>query len=183
MFLKGKKVVLCPISVDDISGPYLNWINSQETDVYTEHAQFPHIPQSLLEYYTTKAKSKNDVWLAIRTLDGNEHIGNIELSQINWTHKRAYFSILLGNLNYAGKGFAYEAASLLINHGFNKLNLHRLQLGVHEDNTAAKKLYEKLGFIHEGICREYFFRNGKHFNMIAMGLLASEFKYKIDGTL
>lgn len=174
-FLVGARVSLCPLSINDLEGGYSEWINSQENDYFTQHAQFPHTRESLVQYFNQKSQSKNDLWLAIKLNENNKHIGNIEIGQIDWVHKRGTYAILLGDPEESGKGYAFEASELIIEHAFNKLNLHRIQLGVHEHNSAAINLYKKIGFKEEGVWREYFLRNGKYYNMIFMSLLLNEF--------
>lgn len=178
IFLKGKRLSLCPLSPLDLKKGYPDWINSQENDYYTQHAQLPHTIESLQQYFNQKSNSKNDLWLAIKLNKNNKHIGNIEIGQIDWVHKRGTFAILLGDKKESGKGYAFEASNLILDHSFNKLNLHRIQLGVHEKNTAAINLYKKIGFKKEGVWREYFLRNGKYYNMIFMSLLSNEYSIK-----
>lgn len=50
--------------------------------------------------------------------------------------------------------------------------LHRLALSVIADNQNAIKLYEKVGFQHEGLRREdYLGEDGKYHDVVEMGLL------------
>ena len=65
---------------------------------------------------------------------------------------------------------------LLVNYGFNELNLHRLQLTVFGYNEPAVKLYEKLGFQHEGSYREFLQRDGQRYDMHLYGLLLSDWE-------
>lgn len=41
------------------------------------------------------------------------------------------------------------------------LNLHKCELRVGAFNISAVRVYEKVGFVHEGRSRESFFREGK----------------------
>jgi len=51
-------------------------------------------------------------------------------------------------------------------------SLHRLALSVIADNHNAIKLYEKMGFNHEGIqCEDYQGEDGKYHDVVEMGLL------------
>ena len=53
-----------------------------------------------------------------------------------------------------------------------KKSLHRLALSVIADNRSAIKLYEKVGFQHEGVRREdYLGEDGKYHDVVEMGLL------------
>lgn len=174
-FLIGENVVLRPVERGDLDGPYAQWINLQEADAFTEHAQFPHSRQELERYLEGRNGSSSHIWLAIIVKETHQHIGNIELSGIDWVHRKATYSVLIGDRSAWGKGYGFEASALLLRHAFRKLNLHRIELGVHEDNIAARKLYEKLGFREEGRLRQAFLRDGRFCDIIVMGLLAEEF--------
>ncbi len=52
--------------------------------------------------------------------------------------------------------------------------LTRLELTVRADNLNAIKLYEKLGFEHEGVQRRGSFVQGEYYDVCCMGLLRSE---------
>lgn len=174
-FLIGDKVVLRPVEKSDLDGPYAEWINLQEADIFTEHAQFPHSREDLERYLEDRDASEHHIWLAIIEWEPRRHIGSVELSDIDWVHRKARYSIIIGDRSAQGKGYGFEASILLLRHAFGKLNLNRLELGVHEDNTAARRLYEKLGFVEEGRLRQAFLRDGSYHDLIVMGLLAEEF--------
>ena len=68
-----------------------------------------------------------------------------------------------------------EAMSVLLDYGFNILNLHRVDLEVFAFNKRARKSYEKLGFKQEGIMRDKLFYDGEFHDAILMGVLKKEF--------
>ena len=174
-FLEGKNIYLRPILEEDLSGEYLRWINDGSNDEFTEHAQFPHRVKDLKCYAEKKWNDPSCVWLAVIERASNLHIGNVELCDIDLIHKKCEFKILIDKSRH-GKGYGVEASRLILNYAFGKLNLHRVYLGVHEDNKKARNLYEKLGFLKEGVLRETFLRDGVWKNSIVMGLLADELK-------
>lgn len=58
------------------------------------------------------------------------------------------------NPDYWGKGIATEAAKLLIDFGFEQLNLHRIYATCDPRNIASGKVLEKIGMVQEGRMRE-----------------------------
>ena len=174
-FLEGKKIHLRPLVDNDLSGDYLRWINDSKNDEFTEHAQYPHRIEDLKMYAQGKQSDSSCVWLAIIENSSNLHIGNIELCDIDLVHRKCEFKILIDK-SCQGRGYGEEASRLILRHAFKTLNLHRVYLGVHEDNEKAINLYKKLGFIQEGILRDAFLRNGVWKNSIIMGMLSTEFK-------
>jgi RimJ/RimL family protein N-acetyltransferase len=165
---------------EDLSGYYLRWINDSKSDEFTEHAQFPHRVEDLKMYAQSKQNDSSCVWLAIVENGSNRHIGNIELCNIDLVHRKCEFKILIDK-SFQGKGYGEEASRLILRYGFKTLNIHRVYLGVHENNKKAINLYKKLGFVEEGILRESFLRNDVWKNSIVMGMLSNEFKDKQAG--
>ncbi|MBQ7346476.1 MAG: GNAT family N-acetyltransferase [Clostridia bacterium] len=114
----------------------------------------------------------------------NEVLGLISLLNINYINRTGELHIMIGGSENRGKGIGTFAVRAMIAHAFNNLNLHRIELGVLETNAAALRLYEKTGFVREGVKRKSNYKNGKYINMIFMGLLKEEcsmeasFKYE-----
>jgi RimJ/RimL family protein N-acetyltransferase len=108
------------------------------------------------EFYNQSSQSKNNIVLAIIVEDGDKH---------------AKLNIIIGDKGAQSKGCGTEALRLIVDYGFSKLNLHRLGLGVHEDNKAAIKAYEKAGFFVEGRYKDHFLRNGKYSDAICMAII------------
>ena len=52
--------------------------------------------------------------------------------------------------NFWGKGYAFEAATAVINYSFNQLNADRLYAGHHPQNEASQKLLTRLRFQYIG---------------------------------
>ena len=97
------------------------------------------------------------------------------MANIDWIHRKAEYSILIGDRSFQRQGYGFESSMLLLEHGFSKLNLNRIWLGVHEHNELAIKLYTRLGFVEEGCLRQSFLRKGVYSNLKIMGLLSEEF--------
>ncbi|MBU4257087.1 GNAT family N-acetyltransferase, partial [Patescibacteria group bacterium] len=62
------------------------------------------------------------------------------------------------------------AVKWIINYGFNKLKLHKINLGVIKDNVPAINLYKSLGFITEGKMKEEVFYKGKFHDFLSMAI-------------
>ena len=82
------------------------------------------------------------------------------LSNISKTNKNADLFIAIGEDSYRRKGFGKNAMEWLIEYGFQKLKLHKINLGVVRDNTSAISLYKSMGFIVEGTMKDDVFYEG-----------------------
>ncbi|NWF62768.1 MAG: GNAT family N-acetyltransferase [Chloroflexi bacterium] len=101
-------------------------------------------------------------------------IGNCGVFGIEWTHRSAELGIMIGEKDEWNKGYGAEAMTLLLKHGFETLNLNRIQLRVYAENVRAVRSYEKAGFVLEGRLREAVYKSGKYDDVLFMSVLRSE---------
>ncbi|WP_374538000.1 GNAT family N-acetyltransferase [Micromonospora aurantiaca (nom. illeg.)] len=87
-----------------------------------------------------------------------------------------------GELGYAirradwGKGYATEAAALMLNFGFDTLHLHRIQAACGPDNHASQRLLARLAFTPEGRIRDHVFTNGGWRDSLLYSILDHEWR-------
>ncbi|GAM89535.1 hypothetical protein ANO11243_075740 [Dothideomycetidae sp. 11243] len=92
-------------------------------------------------------------------------------------HRCAAVGISLGK-EYQGKGYGSEALRWLLEWGFLYANLHRIEITVYGWNSGARRLYEKLGFVQEGVRRKALWFNGQWWDDFSLGLLKEEWEEK-----
>lgn len=159
---KEERIVLSPVESKHISD-----INMMAKDDETRE-MLGIVTLSDETYY----KDKSNMCFAITEKEG-QFIGIIELFDISWKNRRAELSICI-KPSYRRKGVAYIAINKLLYIGFEQVGLNRIWLRVLEHNYKAISLYQKVGFVREGICREESLRCGKFVNQIQMSLLREE---------
>lgn len=101
-------------------------------------------------------------------------IGFAALFALEWGNRTGKLAVGIGDPRHRRRGYGEESLTLLLNYAFRELNLDRVGLDVIEYNTPALRLYERLGFQHEGRSREAIWRDGAHYDLMHMGLLARE---------
>lgn len=85
-----------------------------------------------------------------------------------------------GKLGYAinagdwGKGYATDAASQMVDFGFNMLDLHRISAAIGPDNAASIAIVEHLRFQYEGRIRDHVFTNNAWRDSVLYSVLADE---------
>jgi len=121
--------------------------------------------------------NENPFFCKCKNLDIREyiHIGNISLQRINFINGSAEFAIVMDK-EYHGQGFATEALHKLIDHGFNKLNLHRIWSGTAKTNIGMQKVFKKLGMVQEGVFKDATFLNGKYEDIVCFAILEDEWR-------
>ena len=81
-------------------------------------------------------------------------IGSCQLHGIHPVHRSAELQIRIGEAGERGRGHGTEAVTLLVDFAFRDLNLRRVALHVLATNERALKMYERIGFVREGVLRE-----------------------------
>ena len=178
IFLKGERVHLRALLEKDLNNNYLQWLNDEEVCRNNAHAIFPNTEQKMKDYFSGLNNQNVHIVLAIIDSASGKHIGNVSLQNINWVSRNAEFAILMGDKDYWGKGYGEEAAKLVVDYGFNRLNMHRIFCGTLSGNEGMIRLAQKLDMKQEGIRREAIFKNGAYHNIIEFGVLKSEYNSK-----
>lgn len=128
------------------------------------------------EFIAGAANDRSRLDLVICTQATNEAVGEVVLNNIDVINRSANVRIAIFDPKDWGKGYGSEALSLMLDHGFGVLNLHRIELGVFTFNERAVHVYEKLGFKREGVLRDSLYYDHQYHDQILMSILASEWK-------
>lgn len=138
-------------------------LNNESLDWYIEHTNNVETSDAF-------------VYKAVETETGSV-VGHISLGGISRKNKAGRISrVLIGNTAEKNKGYCCKMVTEILKIGFDTLKLHRISLGVYDDNLAALKCYEKAGFVQEGIYRDVLLHNGQYRSMIELSILEDEWK-------
>ena len=170
--LVGERIYLSPRNVEDVE-KFTEWMNDFEITDYTGRSYQTMTLQNEKAYLEKEQDNKSV--FAIIDLQTDEIIGNVGLHDINNINRTAPLGIFIGNKDYRSKGYGTEAIKLILDFGFNYLNLNNIDLALMEFNKRALKCYEKCGFKEIGRRRKCKFINGRYYDSILMDILSEEF--------
>lgn len=74
----------------------------------------------------------------------------------------------------AGRGVMPTAVALITDHCFWGLALHRVEVNIRPENTASRRVVEKLGFREEGLRREFLHISGRWRDHLSYALTRDE---------
>lgn len=174
--LSGGHIRLTTINKDDLPAIGRWYEDAGFARLFDATPAMPKSQAQLTRWLEDVDKDQNGYLFAIRPLDEPTLIGYVELDGILWSNGIAWLGLGLGDRGSWGRGYGTEAMSLILNFAFNELNLRRVQLSVFSYNERAIALYEKLGFVREGVYREYLMRDGQLYDMYLYGLLRREWQ-------
>ncbi|MCD8479484.1 MAG: GNAT family N-acetyltransferase [Candidatus Cloacimonetes bacterium] len=171
--LIGEKCYLSPVSLEDAER-YTEWVNDLEIGQFVLFATQNFDVER--EREALRQLMRNDVVFAIVEKDTNKVIGNCGLHGINEVHRRAVFGIFIGEKTYWNQGIGAEATALILDYGFNILNLKSISLEVVAFNKRAARCYEKVGFKLVGTRRKSAFMAGEYHDVLVYDILNEEFE-------
>jgi ribosomal-protein-alanine N-acetyltransferase len=107
-----------------------------------------------------QAKSQGSRYdFGIYESNNNKLIGVIALYKFGASEK-----CILGyslDKGHYGKGYATEAVRLILDFAFKEVGFHRVEAGVMLGNIGSARVLEKVGFVREGLARDYLKIKGK----------------------
>ena len=196
-FLQSDKVCLRPFEDGDVQ--HLSaWFNDPEVthfmftgqkpttekqvkkimDHDIEHGRTSTAPQSIKTIVEQEVKALTNTIFMVCNVSTEELIGLVGLYEIHQIARKAEMRIIIGNKNYWGKGYGTEITEIINFYGFDRLNLHRIYLGVTHENKGGIRAYEKAGYVHEGVLKEDIYRNSRYYDSVRMGILRNDYYEK-----
>jgi len=129
--------------------------------------------QAALERLERRYAARDTIRWAIELTQHGEMIGTIGLLRFDFEHRHAEIGYEIQRRRW-GQGFAPEAAAAVVRYGFSVLGLHRIEAGVLPENDASVRVLQKLGFLEEGVRRDYLSFKGRFHSFRWFSLLESE---------
>jgi len=149
-----------------------DWRNSQDTREFNTQFTLLNM-KNQRKWFVEISKEESLRKMFVITKDGNP-IGICGLINIDKENKSADVAIILGEKNQRCKHFGSESLELLLNYGFKKLKLHRIEAEIFEYNKRSVNLFEKLNFKFEATMRDKLWRDGKWWDVKLYSILSSE---------
>jgi RimJ/RimL family protein N-acetyltransferase len=109
-------------------------------------------------------------------LSDDRPIGTCGLFELDLRNGSAGLGISIGDPADTGRGYGSDAMRALVGWAFDMLRLERVWLDVYAVNDDARRLYERLGFVHEGVGRHAAFRFGEYVDLHRMSILSGEWR-------
>lgn len=181
--LYGELIMLREYRRDDLE-PIRAWVNDIEiTRHLSDIFLYPHAEDATEAYLEAAVEGKTDSrGFVIADPATGEYIGQVNLDSIDWKNRVGKIGIVIGRGEHRGRGYGTDAMRLIARFAFREMNLNRLELEVYDFNERAIRCYASCGFREEGRLRERQFKDGKYVDVVAMGLLRSDWEALQSGS-
>ncbi|PFG19399.1 GNAT family N-acetyltransferase [Serinibacter salmoneus] len=180
--LIGQRVVLRPFEAADIEamGPILadpevlRLTGSVTTSRELEEAR-PELGDRVREWYETRADQADRLDLAIIDREAGACVGEVVLNDVRAAEEACNLRILIGPAG-RGRGLGTEAVRLIVDHAFATTSMNRISLDVLASNPRARRAYERVGFIQEGVLVDDVIFDGEREDSVLMALLRRDWQ-------
>jgi RimJ/RimL family protein N-acetyltransferase len=170
--LTGDRVVLRPFVADDLA-VFREALVDPEARRLTGSSVESFDDERLRQWYATRNAQSDRLDLAVVDRATGECVGEVVLNQWDEPDRSCSFRIMLAAAG-RDRGLGTEAVRLIVGHGFERLGLHRISLEVYAFNPRARRVYEKVGFVAEGVLRDALRDGDEWVDATVMSILAPE---------
>ena len=175
--IETEKLILRRFEHTDDEAMLKYWIADEKIQsLYSEpvYTTKEAVKELLDKYISSYEKDDYYRWAIIEKTTG-ECIGQIAYFLVDSKNHFAEIEYCIGS-EFQCNGFATEATKAVIAYGFDKMNLHKVQICTKTINLPSKRVIEKCGFTYEGTLRDYFYLNGEYVGRLYFSILREEYK-------
>jgi RimJ/RimL family protein N-acetyltransferase len=171
--LTGERVVLRPFADADVA-VFLEAVADPEAARLTgSPAGGGPGEEQTRAWYGSRNAQDDRLDLAVVDRAGGACVGEVVLNEWDPANRSCNFRTLLVAAG-RDRGLGTEAVRLIVGYGFEHLGLHRISLEVYAHNPRARRVYEKVGFVAEGVLRQVLRDGDDWVDATVMSILAPE---------
>ena len=174
----GDKITLRLIREPDLEALYEHMANLASRGDY--------FPLGLMSEPRLQSRfAENGFWdpeegMLLMVTGSDEIVGEIEFFPITSYLQGYELSYQIFGQGHTGKGYTTEAVTLLTSYLFRRKRINRIQLNIHPDNLASKRVAEKSGFKFESVMRQCWFHNGEYHDLEIWSSIRSEWSDRVS---
>jgi len=152
--LTTPRLLLRPIRHEDVHALFAMWsdVDAMRYFSFPAMTRLDQATDRVARVLKSSAEG-SDFVCTVELQATGEVLGDCALFHANEQCRRAEIGFSLQRKHW-GRGYMTEAASALIEHGFDSANLRRIEADIDPRNNASAQLLERLGFVREGLLRE-----------------------------
>ncbi len=182
MNIQGRIVTLRAIEERDLELLH-KWANDPFVQDGIGEIHFPSSMDFHESWYRALKSDRLNQRLAVDVPDIGI-VGMSSLVNIDWRNRHAWHGLILGEADNRGKGYGTDAVMATMRYAFEELNLERLDGAMIEYNELSVSTYcgKRLGWKEEGRRRNYFFRKGRYWDQVLVGVTRQDYLNLVNET-
>lgn len=173
---EGKKVRLRAFRVEDAES-LVQWMNDLTLSrQISGGGRMPMLLEEEREWILQYGRQcPDEANFAVETLEGRL-IGSCGYRNVNWRDRTCTVGWQIADPEMRGQGLGTDLIQTLLRILFWDLDMHKVSLEVFSHNVPAVRLYDRLGFVREGVFREQIYAMGRRWDLYRYSLLKREWE-------
>ena len=182
MNILGKFLTLRAIERRDLESLH-KWANDPITQDGIGEIHFPSSMDFHDSWFIGLKNEESNQRFMVEATDAST-IGISSIMNIDWRNRHAWHGLVIGESTHRGKGYGVDAIMATMRYAFEELNLERLDGSMIEYNQQSIATYcgHKLGWKEEGRKSNYFYRKGRYWDQVIVGITKQAYFDLIDQT-
>ena len=179
--IKTERLILRKIKGDDVEDMYEYSCDARVTE-YLTWSPHPDKIYTLeyISYLQSRYRTGDFYDWAVVLKDTGKMIGTCGFTRFDYANNSAEIGYVL-NTEYHGQGIATEAVKKVLEFGFERLCLNRIEGKYMVENAASRRVMEKCEMVFEGVRREGMLIKGRYRNVGVCPILKREYEEIKDG--
>ena len=175
--IETERLILRKFEYSDCNAVFKNWASDEKVQKMYSEPTYSTLEETkgLLDKYIGNYTREDYYRWAVIDKESGECIGQIAYFLVDSKNHFAEIEYCIG-AQFQRKGYATEAAKAVIAFGFDKMNLHKVQICCKTINEPSRKVIEKCGLTFEGTLRDYFFMDGQYVGRNYFSILRDEYE-------
>lgn len=164
--LTSGDVLLRPLGLRDarawneVRARNADWLRPWEATFPPESAASEQIPTFTMMVRRLRREARQGVTLPFALVHQGRFAGQVTIGGIAWGSLRSAYIGYWIDQAIAGRGVMPVAVALALDHSFDALRLHRIEINIRPENAASLRVVEKLGLRCEGSRQAYLHIDG-----------------------
>ncbi len=163
------QIYIRPMTYDDAE-TFVRWRNSDAVKKYFIYRE-KFTREGQIAWMKNNVDTGRAAQMIVALVSDDRPIGCVYFLNIDRTHNKAEYGVLIGETDARGKGYGTKIAKLMLKFGFEDLGLHRIYLRALEGNDRAIRSYENAGFKKEGLLADDVLIDGEYVNVVWMAAI------------
>jgi ribosomal-protein-alanine N-acetyltransferase len=174
-FIEGTNISLCAPNIENVK-LYASWDNHPDVRKYSRNL-FPVNPEDNKKYIEKgQDRIPSEIGFEIWHNEDKKPIGFVGFNYIMWADRVGNIGLTIGEPAYWNQNLGLEATFLIIEYGFNELNLIKITGSMYEMNIGSWKICEKIGMKRELLLKKNAFVKGKYVDEFEYCLFNEDWK-------
>ena len=174
--IETERLILRQFAMADAEPMFRNWASDDEVTRYLSwhsHRTVAETEAIVSGWVACGIDQYN--WAITLKSHGNEPIGSLCITKIDEKIRLAHFGFALGK-HWWNRGIMTEALRAILDLGFTKMNLNRIEAMHETDNPASGKVMQHVHMQHEGTLRQRVYNKGRFVDVELYAILRKDYR-------